>query len=249
MNAPALSLETEVSTLPKASPARGFTLIELLVVIAVIAILAALILPALSRARAKAERVACLSNLRQIGLAFEVYQQDNSDRMPDGRDMKTNLPGGYRPWASWPPSDPRAGWGIPILDEYIGNVDLWRCGGTSKAPLQHAVQVVQVVPWKDALPTTRYWLWRFDRATDPVPLDNFWNKTVEQAVSDLRQAGNPVIGQPTGPADVELAVDPYFPNTAAGMEPKLAGRAAHQGGRNRLFLDGHGAFERDARLR
>ncbi len=62
----------------------GFTLIELLVVIAVIAILAALLLPSLSKARNAGRRAACISNLRQVGVAVHLYAQDNRGRIPYG---------------------------------------------------------------------------------------------------------------------------------------------------------------------
>ena len=61
---------------------RAFTLIELLVVIAIVAVLAALLLPALSRAKASARRTDCMSNLRQISLGTHLYAVDNSDTLP-----------------------------------------------------------------------------------------------------------------------------------------------------------------------
>jgi prepilin-type N-terminal cleavage/methylation domain-containing protein len=61
---------------------RGFTLIELLVVIAIISILAALLLPALSRAKEKARRIWCASNQRQVSMGFRMWADDNNSRFP-----------------------------------------------------------------------------------------------------------------------------------------------------------------------
>lgn len=225
----------------------AFTLIELLVVLAIIAILAAILFPVFSQAKAKAKQITCISNFRQLGAAMMLYMGDWDDRLPDRRDLKSSLPGGYKPWTSWPPSDPRTGWLGPTLDVYLKNFEILVCPGTEASSLGQVVQVVQEFDAGSRRWKANFWMWRFDRPDDPVPLDNLWGKSEDQAVRDLQLAGNPQVGSPNGTSDVEMAVDAYFPRTIPSVPPALKGKAVHFGGRNRLFLDWHAKFLKDAR--
>jgi prepilin-type N-terminal cleavage/methylation domain-containing protein/prepilin-type processing-associated H-X9-DG protein len=75
------------STTVKKSPAFGFTLVELLVVIAILALLAGLLMPALSSVKRRATSARCLSNLRQQGIAVRLYADENQGRLPRARDF------------------------------------------------------------------------------------------------------------------------------------------------------------------
>ncbi len=106
----------------------GFTLIELLVVIAIIAVLAAILFPVFARAREKARSTACISNLKQIGLAMAMYCSDYDGHFPWGVDPADRfcpqIWSSFPLWQSWIPGMPFL-W--DVLDPYVKNHQIWRC--------------------------------------------------------------------------------------------------------------------------
>jgi prepilin-type N-terminal cleavage/methylation domain-containing protein len=238
---------------------RGFTLIELLVVIAIVSLLAAILFPAFSSAREKSRQAACESNLRQIGLAMIQYDQDYDECMPGCSYLKNALPGGWRPWDTvspptsstiWPPSDPRCGWAPIALDPYTKSAGIWSCPSIDGTDFGNAIEVTQSTSTASNATTTNYWMWRFDRpAPNGACDDEFWGMTDTQAIMilDSPACATDTAANPSSTADVEMAVDPYFPKTVPTCPPLLIGRTIHFGGRNRLMMDGHVKWLADAR--
>src|SRR5271155_2627056 len=95
-----------------------------------------------------------------------MYLNDNENRFPDRRDLKASLPGGYLPWTTWPPSDPRGGWAAAELQAEGGSDSIWSCPATITSPVGNIVQSLQATSTDTNEPRSRYWLWRFDRTND-----------------------------------------------------------------------------------
>lgn len=167
----------------------GFTLIELLVVIAIIGMLASMMLPALARAKEKSRAVQCANNLRQLGMALQMYGDDNDQRLP--------MAHGSVSWNSLSPEP----WTRPLLP-YYGSTNILRCASMSqhhrKSPYSYfmgslaafvqAKDAASVVLSRVSLPT-QYILsgdtnWPFD--TDDADPDNYTQDTLFAYQADPR---------------------------------------------------------------
>jgi prepilin-type N-terminal cleavage/methylation domain-containing protein len=176
---------------------RAFTLIELLVVIAIIAILAALLLPTLAKAKEKARQVACAANMRQWGMALRMYIDDNSDGIPhDGMPMNSpTAPPAYA-HSSYSPGDSTQpnSW-FNLLPEYV-----------SEKPLSHYTYTPPYDSTATAATTTSA-----EQNSLIVPFPGEKGKIFECAGAQMVGADFAILdGAPPGPPTAPHGQDGFF---------------------------------------
>lgn len=213
----------------------GFTLIELLVVIAIIAILAAILFPVFARAREKARASSCLSNLKQIGLAWLSYAQDYDETVA-WRDVVADtygFSGSQLYQFSWP----------AMLDPYIKNGQIWACPSASPKAVNQ---------WPNGYSNYGFNDWFFGY------YEAAWGGWGGVRSYDFRVKGKCGLAAIQRPAETVVCADmnPAYhgttwwafyhcnPRPAAGNPME----ARHNDGVNALFADGHAKWYRPSDL-
>jgi len=234
----------------KGTSARdGFTLIELLVVIAIIAILAAILLPVLSRGKAAGQNVACMNNLRQLQLCWHLYYQDNNDVLAPNNSVAfispgTNVSTGNIQGVSWLPDTDARTEVTPsaiingVLYQYNSQIAIYHCPSdlstlenSDGQPLTqlrwrsyNMSQSVNGDPWFD----TNLWyiLPNWDKVTeirrDPTSVFVFIDEDSDSILD--AEFGNPPAGSPY-----------FYPQNVWWDLPS----SRHNRGGNLSFVDGH----------
>jgi prepilin-type N-terminal cleavage/methylation domain-containing protein/prepilin-type processing-associated H-X9-DG protein len=195
---------------------RGFTLIELLVVIAIIGILAAMLFPVFARARESARKIQCLSNVKNIALAYQMYLTDY-DRFPPSEHRAEVLDYfGFGCMEAYRSSAANPYLKIPvILDEYIKNRDIWRCPSATVSNTYPIMDTFRNSQGKDDWFLT----WQEDQGDCPRPRacnDQFptgWGGPV----TDSRQGGVWCTPDP-GSGAFENSIGPVFSRDASTSE-------------------------------
>jgi prepilin-type N-terminal cleavage/methylation domain-containing protein/prepilin-type processing-associated H-X9-DG protein len=249
-------MEFTSNVLPAVRKRRAFTLVELLVVIGIIAVLVALLLPSLNRAREQARRTNCLSNLRQIGAAILMYAQANEgETVPlyypynvPGKKVGIDATSSFGPVAGFvaPPGGPSAcGAALLIANglqgngaNYLGTNDVFFCPNDEyRRPFRDPVS-----GWGPYIQTSlgtqnsqSYWHWYLP--------ERYWNRTTGAIQYNVITTANSRVNAKFA-AQKMLWTDQYIPTPPAGNTITDLFKNFHKDGMNVLYLDGHAKFLR-----
>jgi prepilin-type N-terminal cleavage/methylation domain-containing protein/prepilin-type processing-associated H-X9-DG protein len=208
----------------------GFTLIELLVVIAIIAILAAMLLPTLSKAKLKGEQSFCLNNMKQIGLAVTLYAMDYNERFPLCRNWG-------KAWGSDHALRPDNVWMPELLEPYLGANRIKPTNSTPRKVSQPDRNIFTCPSGVKVKDPEVPWINDFVVANDHVTY--VWNHIYLKADRSAYEESRPVSGRRTSQVkDVSSAVLVWeIPYWHAQYSP-------HKNGLNLVFADGHAGWEK-----